>query len=111
MLARGEEPPPIGNPAQQTLLHRIREKVVFITYLFVEGDQIVSKLRRYARCKVLFRESLRLVGAVRKPHINGKVGKPGIDIDGHVGPQQMVLSLRYLAARVINFDCSFALKR
>src|ERR1700679_3002307 len=105
MLARGEEPASIGNPAQETLLHRIREKVVFITYLLVEGDQIVSKLRRYARCKVLFRESLRLVGTVRSPHINGKVGKPGIDIDGGVRLQQGVLRLRYVVALVIIFWC------
>ena len=103
--------PRSGMPPRSPLLHGIGENVVFVTHLFVEGDQIMSELLRHARPKILLGESLGLVGSVRNPHINRKVGKPGIDVDRDIRPQQVILSLRYLAARVINFDGGFAFER
>src|ERR1700677_11250 len=70
----------------------------------------MSELLRDSRPKILLRKSLGLVGSVRDPYIDGKVGKSRINVDRDIGPQQMILSLGYLAAGVIDFDGRFALE-
>src|SRR6202453_748797 len=71
----------------------------------------MGKLLGNTRRKVLLRDSLGLVGPIRKPYVDGKVGKPRIDIDGDIRKQQVILRLCYLAARVIDFDSGLAFQR
>src|SRR6202046_1407403 len=111
VLAVDQEPAPIRHATQKPVLHGIGENIVFVTHLFVEGDQIMSELLRHAWPKILLRESLGFVGSIRDPHVNRKVGEPRIDVDRDIRPQQMILSLRYLAACVIDFDGSLAFER
>ena len=111
MFAVGEEPAPIGHATQESLLHGIGESVVFVAHLLVKSDQLMSEPLRHARPKILLREPFGLVGSVGHPHINGKVGKPRIDIDRDIRPQQVILGLCYLAARVIDLDRRFTFER
>ena len=68
MFAVGEEPAPIRNTAQESELHGVGKNVVFVTQLFVEGDQLLSEVFRHTLHKICSENPLVLLGPSGTKH-------------------------------------------
>src|SRR5262249_6112858 len=111
MFGAGEKTSLIDESSAQAALHRIGQLVVFQSNLPVEFDQLVGELLADPPGEILFRKSLCAVGSVRPPNVDRQVGKTGIDIDGHVGEQQVVLRLCDVAPRIVDLDLATSFQR
>src|SRR5258707_276197 len=96
MLSARQVAAALRNAGTQSSLHRVREVIVLAADLRVEGDQLFGELLRDTGAEVLLRKALRAARPVRPPQVDREVRETRIDVDRHVGKQQVILGLRNL---------------
>ena len=111
VLRTREEPPARGNAGSQPALHGVGQHIVLRTDLLIERDQLLREAFRYAGAEILLREPLCAIRTILHPDIDGEVWESRIDVDGHVGEQQVILRLGDITASVIDLDLASALER